>query len=259
MHIMKFEVVTDLHVEALDGDYLVLAPGREQALVLKGTDAEAFGLARRGIDVVPTHLEMAMAGLVELGLVATDAWSRRRVIQLGGAAAAAAVAVVALPGVAAAASPGTTVAGPTTGSVNVRMNLMDGHTLSASSPFDLPTSGTAYAHLFASPDRNTTPVASVAVSLPANQTYVAYSFNGVAPGSYYVDIQQPFQGIGDTGIVVGGTTYYVDWNFAHRALPDGWPATDIVDQYQPVTVAPGGTASVTVAIQVALGTTPPTP
>jgi hypothetical protein len=169
-------------------------------------------------------------------------------------------AVVALPSVAAAATPAggsTTVGGPTTGSVKVRMNLMDGHTLSASSPFDLPTSGTAYAHLFASPDRNTTPVASVAVSLPANQTYVAYSFNGVAPGSYYVDIQQPFQGIGDAGIVVGATTYYVDWNFAHRSLPDGWPASDIVDQYQPVIVAPGGTASVTVAIQVALTTTAP--
>jgi hypothetical protein len=258
---MKFNVVADLHVEAVDGDRLVMVPGRDHVLHLKGADAEAFELARGGVDVVPAHLESAMAGLVELGVVETDAWSRRRVIQLGGAAAAAAVAIVALPSVAAAGSPPTTVsqttAGPTTGSVNVRMNLMDGHTLSASSPFDLPTSGTAYAYLYASADRSTTPVASVPVSLPAGQTYVEYSFAGVAPGPYYVDIQQPFQGIGDAGVVIGATTYSVDWNFAPRSLPDGWPATDIVDQYQPVTVTAGGTATVTVTIQVALTTTAP--
>jgi hypothetical protein len=95
------------------------------------------------------------------------------------------------------------------------------------------------------------------VSLAAGHTAVAYTFTGVAPGSYYVDIQQPFQGVGDAGVTFGGVTYYVDWNFAHRTLPDGWPASAVVDQYQPVTVTAGGTAAVTVSVQVALGTTAP--
>lgn len=253
---MRFDARADLHVEALDGDRLVLVPGQDHVLHLQGADAEAFVLAQQGTDVVPERLQAAMAGLVDLGLVRTDAWSRRRVLQLGGAVAAAGVAVVALPTAIAAAST-TTPVDPTSGSVSVRMNLMDGHTLSASSPFDLPTGGPTTAYLYASPDRTTTPVASVSTVLPAGQTYVAYSFDGVAPGSYWVDIQQPFQGIGDAGVLVGATTFYVDWNFAHRALPDGWPASDIVDHYQPVTVTAGSTASVTVDIQVALSTTAP--
>lgn len=253
---MKFAVDDRLHVEALGSDCLVLVPGQDQVLHLKGADAEAFVLARQGIDVVPAHLVTAMAGLVELGLVTTDAWSRRRVLQLGGAAAAAGVAMVALPSVASAASPPTTL-GPSTGSVNVTMNLMDGHELSASSPIDIPVSGTAFAYLYASADRSTTPVATVPVSLPAGQTYVAYSFTGVAPGPYFVDIQQPFQGLGDAGVVYSGLTIYVDWNFAHRALPDGWSASDIIDHYLPVTVTAGGTATVDVDIQVELGFTAP--
>ncbi|HET8931129.1 MAG TPA: hypothetical protein VFN21_10770 [Acidimicrobiales bacterium] len=253
---MTFAVDDRLHVEALGSDWLVLVPGQHEVLHLEGAGAEAFVLARQGVDLVPAHLQTAMAGLVELGVVTTDAWSRRRVLQLGGAAAAAGVAMVALPSVAAAASPTTTL-GPSTGSVSVTMNLMDGHELDAHSPVDIPVSGTAFAHLYASADRSTTPVATVPVSLPANQTFVTYTFTGVAPGSYFVDIQQPFQSLGDAGVVYSGITIYVDWNFAHRTLPDGWPTSDIIDHYQPVTVTDGGTAMVNVDIQVASGFTAP--
>ncbi|MBS1847286.1 MAG: hypothetical protein JST73_03325, partial [Actinobacteria bacterium] len=100
----EFHVIDDLKVERVGETLLVLPPRANEVLQLQGLDAEAFELAERGVDVVPGHLAAAMAGLVELGLVQTDAWSRRRVLQLGGAAAAAAVTVVALPSVAAAAS-----------------------------------------------------------------------------------------------------------------------------------------------------------
>ncbi len=99
---MAFSCASALQVERVDDGFLVLRPGSSQVFHLRGGDAEAFALARRGGTEVPEHLERSMAGLVELDLAEADGWSRRRVLQLGGAAAAAAVAVVALPSVAAA-------------------------------------------------------------------------------------------------------------------------------------------------------------
>lgn len=148
-----------------------------------GAQAEAFSLAEAGADAVPERLESAMAGLVTAGVVETDRWSRRRVLQLGGAAAAATIAVVALPSVAAAASNEGGPGESTTGEVAVHIGLKDGN-VGAVSPLAIPQSGTAYAHLYSSADRTSTPVASVAVSLPANQNYLEYSFAGVAPGNY---------------------------------------------------------------------------
>lgn len=85
---------------------------KEEVLHIEGADAEAFALAQIGVTDVPERLVVAMAGLVELGVVETDVWSRRKVLALGGAAAAGAVAVFALPSVAAAVSPPATT--PTT-------------------------------------------------------------------------------------------------------------------------------------------------
>lgn len=62
----------------------MLVPGADSALHLRGDQAEACALARQGSDSVPDHLQTAMAGLVELGVVDSDVWSRRWVIQLGG-------------------------------------------------------------------------------------------------------------------------------------------------------------------------------
>lgn len=116
---MSFSLAPDLHVETIDATHLVLVPGRDEVHQLTGPDAEAFALARAGTDTVPERLGPAMAGLVELGVVTSDSWSRRTVLRLGGAAAAAGVATIALPGIAAAASspatsPTDSTAAPTT-------------------------------------------------------------------------------------------------------------------------------------------------
>jgi len=109
---MSFSLNHDLHVETVDTAHLVLVPGRDEVLRLTGLEAEAFALARSGTDTVPDRLAPAMAGLVEAGIVTTDRWSRRTVLRLGGAAAAAGIATIALPGVAAAGSPTTTTPSP---------------------------------------------------------------------------------------------------------------------------------------------------
>lgn len=106
---MSFTVRSGSQVEKLDDAVLVYVPGRQDVFHLTGRQAQAFALAEAGASTVPDHLATEMAGLVELGVVETDAWSRRRVLQLGGAAAATTVAVVALPGVAAASSTTTTL------------------------------------------------------------------------------------------------------------------------------------------------------
>lgn len=104
---MTFNVDEGLHIEAVDDGYLVLDPAVDANRVyeLRGDQAEAFALARVGTDDVPDELAPAMAGLVHLGLVRNNTWSRRRILQLGGAATAAAVGIIALPGIAAAGSP----------------------------------------------------------------------------------------------------------------------------------------------------------
>lgn len=250
---MSFSLTDGLHVEAVDDAFLVLVPGRNEVVHLEGNDAEAFRLASDSVDLVPESVQRSMAGLIELGIVRSDSWSRRRVIQLGGAAAAAAVAVVALPSVAAAASgPGTTLAPPQPGAVTVHFALMDGG-VTAASPVKIPVGGDGTAYLYATADRGSAPVASAVANLPAGQNYVEYSFTGVAPGTYYVDIQQPFQGYGEAGVVFNATTYYVDWNWAHRTPPSWYTP---VDEYQLVTVTSGATTPLNLEIQVALGTTP---
>jgi hypothetical protein len=102
---MGFRTRERLESEVVDGGWLVLDPDQGRVLHLRGSEAEAFTLARTGTRDVPDHLTTSMAGLVELGLVETDAWSRRQVLRFGGAVAAAGIAAVALPSVSAAGSP----------------------------------------------------------------------------------------------------------------------------------------------------------
>lgn len=114
---MTFALTPGLRVETVDGAHLVLVPGRNEVLRLTGLEAEAFTRARAETADVPDHLVPAMAGLVEAGIVTSDTWTRRTVLRLGGAVAAAGIATIALPGVAAAASPPTSpdaTAAPTT-------------------------------------------------------------------------------------------------------------------------------------------------
>ncbi len=249
---MGFTVRHDLTVEELDNGFMVLPSGATHVMHLQGDQAEAFALAQHGADIVPAHLETAMAGLIEAGIVDTNTWSRRRIIQVGGVAAAASIAMVALPSVAAASS---TPGGPTTGSVVVHLNMMDGTTMTAQSPIRLPATGTETVGMYSAADRTSTLIASTGTFLPANQTYVEYTFSGVTPGTYYVDIQQPFQGLGDAGFRYLGNPYWVEWNLAHTASPPVWLTKQ--NEYQQVVVTAGGTANVTLPIQVALFTTQP--
>ncbi len=115
---MTFRAIDDLAYEKLDDDYLVVVPGQSHVARLTDDAARAFELALSGTERVPGSLAKAMAGLVEIGIVQTDDWSRRRVIQLGGVATAAAVTLIALPSVAAAAS-----SPPTTGSTTTSSTL----------------------------------------------------------------------------------------------------------------------------------------
>lgn len=100
----KFRVRPGLQVQDLDGVLLVLEPSTAVVRELRDEQAEAFLLARAGVDVAPDRLREALAGLIVLGLVEAPGWSRRHVLALGGAAAAATVAVLALPTASAAAS-----------------------------------------------------------------------------------------------------------------------------------------------------------
>lgn len=111
---MPFTTTPGMHIEEVDGTWLVLIPGRNEVAHLSGAEAQAFGYALRGAGTIPTDLEPAMAALVELGVVTSNSWTRRKVLGLGGSAAAAAISVVALPSVAAASSslPDTSI--PTT-------------------------------------------------------------------------------------------------------------------------------------------------
>ena len=101
---MPFTTTPGMHIEEVDGAWLVLIPGRKEVAHLCGGDAQAFAYALQGARTIPTHVEPAMAALVELGVVTSNTWTRRKVLGLGGSAAAAAISVVALPSVAAASS-----------------------------------------------------------------------------------------------------------------------------------------------------------
>ncbi|HET8930479.1 MAG TPA: hypothetical protein VFN21_07475 [Acidimicrobiales bacterium] len=114
---MGFRISRGVHSEQIDAGFLLLRQGSDEVLQIQGAEAEAFALAQVGTRDVPARLTTPMAGLVELGVVETDEWSRRRVLQLGGAVAAAGVAVIALPTVAAAGSPPDTTAPDTTAPV----------------------------------------------------------------------------------------------------------------------------------------------
>ena len=105
---MKLTLTSDLRVEEVDGDVIVL--DRAGALVHKvsGDSVEVIRLIAGGIDQadLPAGLEPALSSLVEAGVVAKPAgWSRRKLLLAGGVGlASAGVATFALASPAAAAS-----------------------------------------------------------------------------------------------------------------------------------------------------------
>ncbi len=250
---MSFSVKAGLEIESVDRGMLILDPSKPQVFNLVGEQVEAFRAALEGAQSIPADLEPAMAGLIELGLVESPAWSRRRVLQAGGAAAAAAVAVVALPSVAAAAS--VTTLPPAPGSVQVNIQMMDGLTNPAKSPLRVPTTGDENVSLYAAADRTSTLISSVGTHINANDSLISYTFTNVAPGTYYADIQQPFQQLGEDGVPTGSPLGWIDWNYAHSTPGVGYPAP--VPDYQQAVVTSGNVTVINVSIQVQLTTTKP--
>lgn len=250
---MSFSVKAGLEVETVDGGMLILDPSKPQVFHLVGEQAEAFRAALESVESIPADLEPAMAGLIELGLVEASAWSRRRVLQAGGMAAAAAVAVVALPSVAAAAS--VTTLPPAPGSVQVNIQMMDGLTLQATSPLRVPTTGDENVFLYAAADRTSTVISSVGTHIEANVSLISYTFTNVAPGTYYADVQQPFQQLGEDGVPTGGPFGWIDWNYAHSTPGNGYPPP--VPDYQQAVVTSGNTTIINVSIQVQSTTSRP--
>ena len=83
-----------LDVERTDDAILVRDVDAGIVHALTGEEAAAFEWADRGQDPAPAHLQDALAALVELRLVTSDGWNRRRVL-IRAAAVVAGVAAVA--------------------------------------------------------------------------------------------------------------------------------------------------------------------
>ncbi len=254
---MKFTIADGVRAETVDDGLLVLRPGETDVLHLTGTDAEAFEVARPGIDVVPERLHEPMAGLVELGVVHTTEWSRRRVLQLGGAAAAATVAVIALPNVAAADSPGDP-GGPTTGSATITLRFWDGtkEDLRPALPADVPAN-TYQAEMFSNSTGTGTPVSTTYVGGSTGDEFITFTFTGVAPGTYWVDIDEPFATVGNDALdtAVPGNVFDLQWNVPYEwsqtpPITNGATPNQPWPRYQKVTVTAGDTTTLELDLQL---------
>lgn len=251
---MKFTVTEGVHDEVVDDGHLILRPGATDVLHLTGADAEAFELACDGTDVVPSHLQTAMAGLVELDVVRAAGWSRRRVLQMGGAAAAATVAVIALPSVAAAAStPGDDGGtGATTGSITVTLNFYDGTRQRPGLPQAIPEN-TYQAALYSDSAGTPPAVATAPLSGASGQNFLSFTFSGITAGSYHVDIVEPFTTVANTLLDNIASGYDFDWNLPYaysENTPHGAPNDTAWPRYQAVTVTAGDTSNLELDIQV---------
>lgn len=117
---MALTIRKGLRVEEVEGEAIVLDRSGEAVHRVTGEAVEALRLLEEGVDPdqVPARLAPAMDSLSKSGIVANPTlWSRRRALQVGGAAfTAAAVTTFALVEPAAAATmcgPGITPSGPT--------------------------------------------------------------------------------------------------------------------------------------------------
>lgn len=99
----KLNLANGVIVEVMDEDVVVLIPGSSQVLRLSGDLAEAVLLLQSGRDVsLPAGVSQQ---LLQLGVAIREATpSRRSVLKAGGIGLGTGIALVALPGVAAASS-----------------------------------------------------------------------------------------------------------------------------------------------------------
>jgi hypothetical protein len=101
--VMKKATVTPgVIVERVGDDLMVVIPGNSDVVSLSGRPAEVFVDVQEGREVDPS--EPALETLSELGIVTSPGMSRRGLIKAGAVGAGAGIAVMAMPGVAAASS-----------------------------------------------------------------------------------------------------------------------------------------------------------
>jgi hypothetical protein len=91
-------------VEELGGDLMVMVPGSTEVLTLSGDAAESVRLVQSGSRVAT---DAVVSDLLRLGVFETSGLSRRGLIKAGAIGAGAGIAVMAMPGVAAASSGST--------------------------------------------------------------------------------------------------------------------------------------------------------
>ena len=88
---MSLKVRSDLRVEAVGEDLMVLDAADGQVHSLSGGLAEALRLVVAGTapSDIPSHLDDALASLIDKGIVENGGWSRRKMLATGGVGAAA--------------------------------------------------------------------------------------------------------------------------------------------------------------------------
>jgi len=99
---MSLSVMPGVIVERVGDDLLVIVPGNSEVVALSGLPAQVLLDVKVGQRVDST--DPALRDLIDLGIVSAPGFSRRGLLKAGAIGAAAGVAVLAMPGVAAAAS-----------------------------------------------------------------------------------------------------------------------------------------------------------
>lgn len=97
----RLRVVPGVVVEELGGDLMVMVPGSPEVLTLSGESARVLRQVQAG-EAVASH--DAVSELIDRGVLQATKLSRRGLIKAGAVGAGAGIAVMAMPGVAAASS-----------------------------------------------------------------------------------------------------------------------------------------------------------
>ena len=105
----KLALADAVGIERLGSDLIVLVPGSDEALVLSGEAAELVAGIASGRSIVAWS--PLVEGLVARGVLSAPGLSRRNLFRAGALGAGAGIAVLAMPGVAAAASSEATESG----------------------------------------------------------------------------------------------------------------------------------------------------
>jgi hypothetical protein len=109
MGIARFRLARGVVVEEVGDDLMVMVPGSPEILSLSGAAAEVVRKCRTGDSVTSDAVtnELTQAGVLE-----SSALSRRGLIKAGAIGAGAGIAVLSMPGVAAASSEGCKIGAP---------------------------------------------------------------------------------------------------------------------------------------------------